>query len=478
MKTKSILLGFLLICSSSFQLFSQAGYSSGSVSMNRSKGGTSHNSNYNRNTSIKLPQKVDLGFSSDQVIIEEYLNYHRHLIALPDNGADISMELKWANNCLNADGTGILQVGLATKRIVDNSNIPPMNICLVIDRSGSMSGDGRLDKVKTALYKFIEGLRKTDKISVVIYDDVASVALAPVQAGDLSALKTTIAGLTPGGSTNLHGGMVLGYEQVLKNYHANGTNRVILLTDGLANAGVVHSDSIIAHSSFYNKKGIDISTIGVGSNVNFDLLHAIAKNGKGLNHFVGDDQEDIQKVFVDELESLLSPIAKDVSLEINFPKGIEVGSIMGYQPTISGNKITFHLDNMNSGLTQVVLIKFKYTREGNTQTALPFQASLNYYSYSYKKTNVMDEAIDLQTQKVKKDQEYFTDKEVKKNYWIGYMAEQLKEVARLVENDKEKDALSLVNLTIKQTDQEFPLLTDADILRVRSILKDNADKLN
>ena len=120
-----------------------------------------------------------------------------------------------------------------------------------------------------------------------------------------------------------------------------------MLTDGCANTGVTNPEDIIKNSSKYNQKGIGISTIGVGYGVNYDLLRQISQNGKGANHFIG-LAEDVKKVFVDEVESLLSPIAKNVELEIEFNSNLNLSEVYGYSPKFSANKVSFKLKDINS----------------------------------------------------------------------------------------------------------------------------------
>jgi len=423
--------------------FAQDGYSSASVTMNRSNG----------------------VFSPDQVVVEEYLNYHRHNIPLPRRGEKIALSMDW--NILNKEDL-VLQVGITTNKIFDYSQMPPINTSIVIDKSGSMQSDSKLNKVKKALFKFIEGLRPDDMVSIVAYDSNAEVILPAQKASNMSIIKLAIKSLSPGGSTNLNGGLVLGYKEVLKNFHSNHTNRVILLTDGIANRGVVKPEDIVANSVGYNKKGIDISTIGVGNDINHSLLQQIAKKGRGLNHFVGNEEEDIVKVFDMELESLLSPVAKDVVLELEYSKDMNLTSMMGYTPKFGNNKISIPLNNINSGLTQIVLLNFKMNDKKN---GLPIKASLKYTSSSKEEPEsiVVEEKISTQVE----EESYILSQEIKKNYAIGKMAVALQTMGEQVNNKNYTAGLLTLENAIKDIETEFPRLKDKDILRVKDILNRN-----
>ncbi|BDS13931.1 vWA domain-containing protein [Aureispira anguillae] len=420
----------------------QQGYSSASVTMNRSNG----------------------VFTPDQVVIEEYLNYHTHKLPFPKRGEEIALSMDWNHQ---TEEEVILQIGITTHEIYDFSQMPSINTSIVIDKSGSMQSDDKLKKVKRALSKFVKGLRPDDIVSIVVYDTDAQVILPAQKAEKQAKILLAIEGIYPSGSTNLNGGLELGYQEVLKNYRPNQTNRVILLTDGIANVGVVDPEEIVKISASYNKKGIDVSTIGVGGDLNHTLLQQIAQTGRGANYFVGNHQEDITKVFEDELESLLATIGRDVSLEIECPEALQVNEILGYAPKFAGNKIIFSLNNINSGLTQVFLLKFKRL---DIEQAVPIQLKLNYYSpHAQKYTSILAE----QTIVASKEQAYFLNQEIKKNYAIGKMALALKEMGEYVKHKNYAKGKATLENAILHVEQEFPHLKDKDILRVKNILHQN-----
>ena len=123
--------------------------------------------------------------------------------------------------------------------------------------------------------------------------------------------------------------MQTGYKIATEHLDPDRTNRVLFLTDGNANVGITEPDAIAEMSRKYNRKGISLSTIGVGGDFNQELLTTLADAGRGLVHFVG-DQDDIEKIFVNDFESLLAPIAHDVRLKLDFGVPAEEVKIFGY----------------------------------------------------------------------------------------------------------------------------------------------------
>src|SRR6185295_11821126 len=108
---------------------------------------------------------------------------------------------------------------------------------------------------------------------------------------------------------------------------------------------------IAAESSEFNGQGLDLSTIGVGLDLNNDLLRTLAQSGRGLYHFIS-DYKDINKVFVNEVQSLVSSVAKNVQVRIEYGNGLRLEKVFGYRPRYDNGTVSVGLDDMNNGLTQ------------------------------------------------------------------------------------------------------------------------------
>jgi hypothetical protein len=150
---------------------------------------------------------------------------------------------------------------------------------------------------------------------------------------DRAEVKQLIGGLYPGNTTNLHGGMVAGYEQVESAMDAmpGAQHRVILLSDGIANFGALTDNAgIVAASKPYGDKGIGITTIGVGSSFNFDLMYSLANQGRGNFYFI-DSPQKLLDVFVEEIRYLLTPVADNLKIWFRLPAEFGVDSIYGFE---------------------------------------------------------------------------------------------------------------------------------------------------
>ncbi|WP_312078899.1 VWA domain-containing protein [Chryseobacterium sp.] len=382
----------------------QMGVSTGSVPHAVSNGISSSNGN---------------GFLNENtIIVEDFMNYHKHKIKIPKKN-EVALSIDYDNAVLNSDDTFLLQVGLATQNAQNREVSNNVNVSLVIDNSGSMSG-GKLDKVKTALKVFVKGLKPDDVISIVKFDGQANLVLGSTKIKEISKnLNQIIESIVPEGSTNIHAGMMMGYKEAQKFNTARYNSKVILLTDGMTNTGVTNEEIILKESKNFNDEGIDISTIGVGSSLDFDLLRKIAVTGRGSNYFIGDDEMDIQKTFKDELESLLYNIGKKAKLTINIPKGMKISTFYGSQPRfVSDGVIEVDLENMDCGQTQVFVMEV----EKNEFTNSVISAIVEYFKDGERKQ--------ISTKKGYDSFAETTQKEIKKNYQIAKMSTELKKAAK------------------------------------------------
>lgn len=200
----------------------------------------------------------------------------------------------------------------------------PLNLSLIIDRSGSMSGD-KLEYVKEAAIHALRLLTEADRAAVVIYDDAVEL-LAPSRAitGDArDDLIRLIRQVRTGGMTNLSGGWFTGCDQIADFMTKDYLNRALLLTDGLANVGMTDHEQLVMQAKELRRRGISTTTFGVGHDFNQFLLQGIADGGGGHFYFI-DKPNQIPNYFQGELGELLTTVARELTLDLNLPGGVEV----------------------------------------------------------------------------------------------------------------------------------------------------------
>jgi Ca-activated chloride channel family protein len=405
--------------------------------------------------------------STEELRVAEYLNYYQQSFPAPVSTA-LGLDLRLGNPQLPASGgEAWLQMGIQARQ-AGPTEIAPLNLALVIDRSGSMDTPEKMPYVKQSLRVFLGSLAANDVIAIVAYSDSASVIAAAQEVGDGRWIQAAIDRLQPGGGTNLHAGLMLGFREVERRYDPRRNNRVILLTDGIANVGETNSDRIAAAAKAYNERGIYLSTIGLGREFNDSLLIKLANQGQGAYHFV-DSAQEMDKVFRREALGLLQKAASDVSATIRPAEGVRLIGLTGYEgsPPAAGAEV--RLRDMGTGDSQALLarlsigpgaagarllatVELRYTEEpaGRAETvSLPVYADAGS-PLSY---------------------DPLWDVEVLRNATIQRMAEGLKEIDRLYRAARYQEAYDIAYRLeqdlrrVAALTREDQMVKDADLMR-------------
>ena len=232
----------------------------------------------------------------------------------------------------------------------------PVNLAIVLDRSGSMSG-AKLATAKLAVSEAIGHLLPTDRFSVVVYDDKVDVVIESTEAtGEARhAAVRRLAEIEARGSTDLGGGWLRGCEQVAGHLLEQGVNRCLLLTDGLANVGITDPAALATHASELRARGVSTSTFGVGNDFDERLLTDLADAGGGHFYYISDVAQ-IRDAITSEVGETLEIVARDVSMEVLARDEIEVEPITPHKVTRRGGRTAVMLGDLGSEqIVEVVL---------------------------------------------------------------------------------------------------------------------------
>lgn len=223
----------------------------------------------------------------------------------------------------------LLRFGLRA-RSIDLRDRRPATLTFVVDVSGSMAEGGRLELVQEALGLLLDQLGDGDRVAVVAFSDEARVVLAPT--GDPRAARRAIATLAAQGSTNAEAGLALGYRLAWQEKRPGAANRVLLLSDGVANVGGTDAESLLARVAGAAADGIELTTVGVGMG-NYDdvLLEQLANRGDGRYAYV-DDVAAARRLFVEELAGTLETVAEEARVQVEFdPQVVASWRLLGYE---------------------------------------------------------------------------------------------------------------------------------------------------
>jgi uncharacterized protein YegL len=280
----------------------------------------------------------------EEVHIDSYIAQVDYAYPLPQTG---DLNVITAADVRN--GAAYLLIGLKGKKESFQA-LPPMNLCFVIDISGSMAERDKLEWVRDSFDIFIEQVRERDFVSVVVFDNVAEILIPPARISgraDRDRFKGQVASLRPRGGTYVYQGMLLGYQQVQANYRADYSNRVILLTDGMDGSGRSRKDFLDINRQ-YKERGINISTIALGAGADINLMVDMAVAGGGSSRFIS-DRDVMEETFGSELDRLVVSAARDLAMELALEPGARLRETWGYEYWTADNRVHYKLDTLHNG---------------------------------------------------------------------------------------------------------------------------------
>ncbi|HEV3484678.1 MAG TPA: von Willebrand factor type A domain-containing protein, partial [Vicinamibacterales bacterium] len=266
----------------------------------------------------------------DSVRLEEFVNNFDYGYAAPTESA-FAVHVDGGPTPFTPVRSVMLRIGIQAREIADEAR-RPVSLTFVIDTSGSMEMEGRLELVKAALGMLVTNLRADDSVAVVAFNDSAAIVLNPTSAAEPHAILTAINTLRPGGSTNAQAGLELGYDLAAIGHRHGALDRVVLASDGVANTGLTNADAILQRIDREVDAGVELVAVGVGmGNFNDVLLEQLADRGNGFYTYV-DDRIEAERVFGSELAGTLETVARDAKVQVEFrPEAVSRYRLLGYE---------------------------------------------------------------------------------------------------------------------------------------------------
>jgi Ca-activated chloride channel family protein len=260
-----------------------------------------------------------------------------------------------------------VKVGLTGFAIPSEKQRPPVNVALVLDKSGSMQGE-KIAKAREAAISALDRLRSDDIVSVITYDTTVTVLVPATKLTDKAAVRQAIAGIEAGGNTALFAGVSKGAAEIRKFLDLERVNRVILLSDGLANEGPSSPADLGNLGASLKKESITVSTLGLGLDYNEDLMVQLAARSGGNHQFIQRVAE-LADVFNREFEDVTSVVAQDVKIKISIPEGIRPVRVLGNDAEISGQQILINLSQIYEQQDKHVVLELEVpaTATGNSR---------------------------------------------------------------------------------------------------------------
>ena len=278
---------------------------------------------------------------------EEFLNWFRHDLAAPQEG-DFAIHMDASSSPFGEEGALLLRVGIKAREVA-RADRKSLNLVFVIDKSGSMKKQDRLNLVKRSLELLVDQLREDDTVGLVTFDSQAHLVLEPTRGETRWEIREALRSISAGGSTNAGAGLDMGYDLAERAFREGAINRVILCSDGVANTGETDQVRILEKVKSSAERQIDLTSIGVGmGNHNDVFLEQLADKGDGSCHYV-DDFAEAKRVLVDRFTGTLQTIARDTKIQVEFnPAAVARWRQLGYENRAVADS-DFRNDSVDAG---------------------------------------------------------------------------------------------------------------------------------
>ncbi|WP_442510811.1 vWA domain-containing protein [Novipirellula sp. SH528] len=272
--------------------------------------------------------------------------------------------------------TNYIRIALTGAEIPQAKNRPPVNVAIVIDTSGSMSGE-KIKQARNAAIAAISRLQDSDIVSVILYNSSTEVLVPATKATDRESIIAKIRGIKADGNTALFAGVSKGAAEVRKFIGSDAVNRVILLSDGIANVGPKSPRELQRLGASLVKEGISVSTLGLGLGYNEDLMSKLASAGSG-NHIFVEKADDLIAVFNSEFKELMSVVACDFEIVATVAPGVRPVRVLGTSADITGNTVHIPLAQLYSRQERYFVLEVEVDAGEAGQTQPLVDVSVKY----------------------------------------------------------------------------------------------------
>jgi len=348
---------------------------------------------------------------------------------------------------------------------------PLLNLSLVLDRSGSMQGE-KIARARNAAAYCIDQLLAQDRVSVVIFDDAIDVLVPSQLVEDRESIKRAFARVHSRNSTALHEAWVRGGMQVSKHLTESAINRVLLITDGLANVGETNTDRIVSQAHQLAGRGVTTSTIGIGSDFNEDLLIPMAESAGG-NAWHVKEPSDMERIFATELEGLIAQTGHTVSLGLTPSDGVTVKDVMNdFDMTHTGR---YKLPNMMAGsvIDVVVRLRLPAKSAGQKFQTLDLRLAWNPQSDSSNRREVITESVTIEFASEDEAARSNSDERVTKAVQLLMAARARREAMDQIDKGDVVAAQAIVTGTLRNIAAACaPMMNDSEVVDEMAMLRD------
>ncbi len=345
----------------------------------------------------------------------------------------------------------------------------PLNIALVLDRSGSMSGD-KLEQAKKAALTAVEEMNSQDYLSLVTYSSESTVDVPAQKLEEKEAFLSRIKKIEANGSTALYDGTQQGSKEVEKNLSKKSVNRVILLSDGLANVGPNSISDLAELGKKLGNKGISVTTFGLGEGYNEDLMLQLASNSDG-NHVFITKAKNMTDVFSEEFRYASLIVAQEISGKLTLSNEVELIRSLNKDVEEKGQSILFGWNQVYSAKERYFILEVSIPPQKNGTEMTLGKIKLSYMNQETKITDELSAILKVKFNSSESAQKNSIDKKIMEDCIIQVANLENERATKMRDAGNVTEARSILNSNVQY------LNSNSDILKGSKRL-DEAASLN
>lgn len=369
----------------------------------------------------------------------------------------------------------VLKVTLGAPPVPAGIRRPKVNLALVLDQSGSMNGS-KIEQAKAAAVEALTRLGSQDVFSVVVYDTNVHTIVPAQSAGYVDRIIRTIKGIQAGGNTALFGGVSQGAAEIRKHLENDFIHRIVLLSDGLANVGPRMPEDLGRLGAALLKENISVTTVGVGTDYNEDLMARLAQNSDGNTYFV-ESGVDLPRIFAAELGDVLNVVATQVSVTITLPDDVQPLDIIGREGRIMGQKIELFMNQLYGDQEKYALVEVRLPRSQEglklkiAQAEVHYQNPFNLQSEVSRGTSYVSFSNDpVQVEKS-------ANRDVVREYQLNLKAMAQEKAIELSDEGRQPEAVMALKQSAERLKQVGRLYEDSELLKEADAIEAQADQI-
>lgn len=343
-----------------------------------------------------------------------------------------------------------VKVGLQGFQVNAGQTRPSVNVAFVLDKSGSMTGE-KIERAKAAVLSAIERLDERDIVSIIAYDSTVRVVLPATRVADQDAIQQNVQSIQAGGRTALFAGVSKGAAELRKFLARERVNRIVLLSDGLANVGPASPSELGALGASLQKESISVTTMGLGLDYNEDLMTQLAARSDG-NHIFVADSTDLARFFDLEFDDVLSVAAQEVAISIHCQPGVRPVRVLNCDADITGQDVVVYMNQIYGAQEKYVMLEVEVQPGEVDQSRQIADVSVSYANMLSHATDRLKAAVSVEFTESSDQAETALNPEV-----------------------MEQSVLQIAN---KRNEQATELRDRGDIEGARSLLRENFLYLN